>query len=291
MLFGTVLLWALNTTVSKYLLEHGWRPLSYGVIRYLLAIVLFVAFTWSREGSFRIERRDLPLVLLAGATIFGNQVAFVYAVEFTTASTVALMFATTPVFAGLISVALGIERLGRRFWAAALVTFAGVALIAAGNAAGLSTDLKGVLLGLAAALTWAVYSLAVGPLMQRYSPIRISSIVLALGWLPLAAVGSQQVAAQGFSFGALVWAGFAYAVIGPLFLTNILWFTAIDRVGTARATLFSNLQPFFAVVFAILLLSERLHRLEVAGGILIFAGILLERVRVPIGRAPAQPVE
>jgi drug/metabolite transporter (DMT)-like permease len=291
MLLGTVLLWALNTTVSKYLLEHGWRPLSYGVVRYFLAIVLFVAFTWLRERSFRIARADLPLVALAGVTIFGNQVAFVYSVEYTTASTVALMFATTPVFVGVISVALGLERLGRRFWTAALVTFAGVALIAAGNSSGVSTDLKGVLLGLAAAATWAVYSIAVGPLMRRYSPFRISSIVLALGWLPLAAVGSQQVAGQGFSFGALVWIGFAYAVVGPLFLTNILWFTAIDRVGAARASLFSNLQPFLAVIFAVALLSERLHRLEIAGGVLILAGILLERVRVPVGRAPQTPVE
>jgi drug/metabolite transporter (DMT)-like permease len=291
MLLGTVLLWALNTTVSKYLLTHGWEPLSYGVIRYFIAIGLFVAFTWWRERSFRIAPADLPLVALAAATIFVNQVTFVYSVDFTTASTVALMFATTPVFAGLISVALGLERLGRRFWLAALVTFAGVALIAAGNAEGLSTDFKGVLLGLAAAVTWAVYSIAVGPLMRRYSPFRISSVVLVLGWLPLAAVGSPQVSSQGFSFGALVWIGFAYAVVGPLFLTNILWFTAIDRVGVARATLFSNLQPFFAVVFAILLLSERLTRLEVAGGVLILAGILLERLRVPVSRAPVHPVE
>ena len=45
----------------------------------------------------------------------------------------------------------------------------------------------------------------------------------------------------------------------PLFLTNILWFTALDRVGPSRASLFANLQPFFAVLFALVLLSERLN--------------------------------
>ncbi|HET8607242.1 MAG TPA: DMT family transporter [Gaiellaceae bacterium] len=291
MLLGTVLLWALNTTVSKYLLTHRWDPLAYGVIRYAIAILLFWAFTWWRERSFRIARRDLPLVALAGATIFVNQLCFVYSLEYTTASTVALMFGTTPVFVGVIGVAVGLERLGRRFWAAALVTFAGVALIALASGGGVATSRKGALLGLSAAVTWGVYSLAVAPLMRRYSPFRISSIVLLLGWLPLAGVGSSQVASQHFSFGALVWVGFAYAVIGPLFLTNLLWFTAIDRVGAARASLFSNLQPFFAVFFAIVLLSERLHRLEIAGGVLIFAGILLERVRIPTSHAPETPVE
>ena len=76
-----------------------------------------------------------------------------------------------------------------------------------------------------------------------------------------------------------MWLGFGYAVVGPLFLTNILWFTAIDRVGPSRASLFGNLQPFFAVFFALVLLGESLHALEIAGGLLIFAGIAYERMR------------
>ena len=88
--------------------------------------------------------------------------------------------------------------------------------------------------------------------------------MLAIGWVPFF-TSIPQLTTQEFSFGwkAL---GFVYAVIGPLFLTNILWFTAIDRVGPSRASLFSNLQPFFAVVFALLLLSESLQPVEIAGG-------------------------
>ena len=125
--------------------------------------------------------------------------------------------------------------------------------------------------------------------MRRYSPYRISALVLAIGWVPLAALalGSGQLADESFSFGWKVWLGFGYAVVGPLFLTNILWFTAIDRVGPSRAALFGNLQPFFAVFFALVLLGESLHRLEIAGGVLIFVGIAYERVwrRAP-ARAP-----
>ena len=56
MLLGAVLLWALNVTVTKYMLEHGWLPLAYGTIRYFAAIVLFWIFTYRRERSFRIAR-------------------------------------------------------------------------------------------------------------------------------------------------------------------------------------------------------------------------------------------
>ncbi len=132
------------------------------------------------------------------------------------------------------------------------------------------------------AATWAAYSVAIAPLMRRYSPFRISALVLALGCIPLTLASIPQLREQSFAgFGWTMWLAFAYAVIGPLFLTNILWFTAIDRVGPSRASLFANLQPFFSVLFALLLLSEHLNRWEIAGGVAIAAGIALERIRRP----------
>jgi drug/metabolite transporter (DMT)-like permease len=278
MLFGTVLLWALNVTVTKYMFQNGWLPLAYASIRYFAAISLFWIFTWRRERSFRIERADWWLVLLAAGLIFVNQLCFVYGLKFGAASTMALLLATTPVFIGIVTMALRLDHLSRPFWIGAGVTFAGVALVTVGSGGSFSTDGKGDLLGLATALTWGCYSIVVAELMRRYSPFRISAVVLAIGWVPLVLVSIPQLSAQQFAFGWKVWLGFAFAVVGPLFLTNILWFTAIDRVGASRAALFNNFQPFFAVVFALLLLSETLHPLEIVGGILIFAGIALERV-------------
>jgi drug/metabolite transporter (DMT)-like permease len=278
MLLGTVLLWALNVTVSKYVLDHGLRPLSYATTRYLAATVLFWCFTYARERSFRIALAHLPLVGLAALLIFVNQVGFVYAIDETTAATMALILGTTPMFVGMYATLLGLERLQRSFWAASALSFAGVGFVAAGGG-DVSGRAGGYALALFTAATWGGYSLAIAPLMRTYSPFRISALVLALGWVPLAIAGAPQVSHQSFHLGWASWLGLAYAVVGPLFLTNILWFTAIDRVGASRAALFANLQPFFAVVFAIVLLGESLDRWEVAGGVAIFAGIALERVR------------
>lgn len=279
MLLATVLLWALNVTVTKYVFLHGWRPLAYGTLRYLAAILLFWAYVYRRERSFRIARRDLGLVVVAAAMIFLNQLCFVYGLEFAQASTIALLLGAIPVFTGLFALALRVERLRGEFWAGAALTFAGVGLVAAASGGGFSSSLEGDLLGIGLAATWAAYTVAIAPLLRRYSPHRISAVVLALGWIPLAAIGTRQLGQQHFAFGWPVWLGFGYAVVGPLFLTTILWFTAIDRVGPGRAALFNNLEPFFAVFFALVLLGERLHPLEIAGGALIFAGIALERLR------------
>jgi drug/metabolite transporter (DMT)-like permease len=281
MLLGTVLLWALNITVTRYLVTNGWKPLAYSTTRYLAATALFWAFTWSRERSFRVSLRDSRLIAIAAAMIFLNQLAFVYSVKLTNASTVALVLGTTPIFIGILASSVGFERPTRTFWLAAVISFVGVGLVASGASGGFSGDITGDFLAVGAAATWGAYSVAIAPLMRRYSPFRISALVLAIGWVPLAFVGLPQTASQEFSFGWLAWIGFAFAVVGPLFLTNILWFTAIDRVGPSRASLFANLQPFFAVVFALLILSEHLNRWEIAGGFAIAAGIVLERSRRP----------
>ncbi len=278
MLLGAVLLWALNVTVTKYMLEHGWLPLAYAAIRYFAAITIFWIYTWLRERSFRIAREDWRYVGIAAAMIFLNQLCFVYSLEFAHASTVSLLFGTCPMFVGLISIVFLRVHLERSFWIGAALTFAGVALIAAGAGGGLVSGWKGDLLAIALAVTWAAYTIAIAPLMRRYSPYRISAVVLAIGWAPLALVSIPQISRQDFSFSGAVWLGFVYAVIGPLFLTNILWFTAVDRVGAARASIFNNMQPFFGVLFALLILSESIHGLEIAGGLLIFAGIAYERV-------------
>jgi drug/metabolite transporter (DMT)-like permease len=285
MLLGTVLLWALNSTVTRYVLTHGFHPLSYATTRYACATLLFWAFTYRRERSFRIARRDLRYVALAALMIFANQLCFVYSIDKTSAATVTLFLGTTPIFIGVVASVIGLERMGSGFWLATVASIVGVAFVASGTG-GFSGHVFGDALAVSTAITWAMYSVAITPLMRRYSPFRISSLVLAIGWVPIALVGSRQTASQSFHFGVLMWVCFAFAVVGPLFLTNILWFTAISKVGPSRASLFSNMQPAFGVVFAILLLGEGLTAGEVAGGALILSAVVLERSRRPAVEPP-----
>ena len=285
MLLATVVLWALNVTVTKYVLNHGFQPLAYATIRYFAATSLFWVFTYGRERSFSIRLSDGKLVALAGALIFVNQLCFVYGIKLTNASTMGLLLGTTPIFIGILATIFALDLVGRRFWAGAVLSFLGVGLVAAGSG-DFSGQLGGLALVIATPLTWAAYSVAIVPLMRRYSPFKISALVLAVGWVPLAITGARQTLDQDYHFGWATWLGFAYAVVGPLFLTNILWFTAIDRVGPSRAALFANLQPFFAVLFALVLLGEHLNRWEILGGIGIAAGIVLERTQRRPSRRP-----
>jgi drug/metabolite transporter (DMT)-like permease len=284
MLLTTVVLWALNLTVTRYILTHGFQPLAYATVRYGAAATIFLGIALIAERSLRIRRADYLLVLFAALCLWLNQLAFVYALEKTSASTIALILGATPIFAALIGLAFGLERLSRKFWIAAAISFAGVGFVALGSSGGVSGDVRGDVLGIATAATWAGYSVAVAPLMERYSASRISAVVLSLGWVLIALVGFPQTADQDYGLGWKVWVLLAFATIGPLVTTNILWFRSLHRIGASRATLVANLQPFVAAVFALVLLSEQMTLLQVVGGILIAGGILTARRRPP---APA----
>jgi drug/metabolite transporter (DMT)-like permease len=283
MLLATVSLWALNFTVSKYILDQNFHPLSYSAVRYGAAGLVFAGITVSWEGSLRLGRRDLVLAGLCVGVLFMNQLCFVYALDLTTATTTALLFGTLPIWTGLLARGAGVERQSVRFWVAALLSFGGVALVAIGSGGKLSTNLKGDALAVGGAATWAAYSVAIGPLMRRYSPFRLSSAFLLAVTVPLFAVASPQLGRQEWEFGWLVWLGFAFAVLGPLVTTNLLWFTAIDRVGPSRASLFANLQPFLAAIVALIVLSEKITMVQVAGGLALAGGIVL----APRARPPA----
>ena len=279
MLLATILLWALNLSVTKYILSHGLGPLPYATVRYALAAAVFVALTLVAERTLRVEPRHLPLLGVATVMLFLNQLSFVFAVDLTTASTIGLVLGAIPIFAGLLGLALGTEPPTRRFWLAASLSAIGVGLVAAGSGGELGHDLGGIVLGLCTAATWAAYSVAIAPLMGTYSPSRVSAIVLPAAWVGLLLVGLPQTADQEWDLGWEIWALLLFATIGPLVVTNVLWFRSIHRIGANKATLAANLQPFVAAVLAVVLLSEPLSWLQVAGGVLIAVGILAVRRR------------
>ena len=118
-------------------------------------------------------------------------------------------------------------------------------------------------------------------MMQTYSALRVSAVVIPAAWVLLALTGFPQTREQDWDLDWEVWALLVLATLGPLVLTNILWFRSLHRVGPARATLAVNLQPFVAALLAVVLLSEplsappdrrrRAHR----------AGLVVARRRAP----------
>ena len=157
----------------------------------------------------RSRSRDAKLVALAGSLIFLNQIGFVYGLHYVER----LDGGADPRHdADLHRHLRDAVRLrarsaagsGRRRSARSSASASSPRATAASPG-----KIGGDLLALFTAATWAGYSVTIAPLMRRYSPFRISAVVLAIGWVPLAVVGAVQTAHQGFHFGWATWLGFA----------------------------------------------------------------------------------
>src|SRR5207247_9777564 len=108
---------------------------------------------------------------------------------------------------------------------------------------------------------------------------RISAVTALAGAALLAISGSWQLAEQSWNLGALAWGAVIYGALAAVGLGNLLWFKVIRRVGPGRAAVYLNLQPFLGAVFALIVLSESLRPLQLVGGVVVGACIVLARAR------------
>ena len=112
----------------------------------------------------------------------------------------------------------------------------------------------------------AGYSVAIAPLMERYTASRISAVVLSLAWVLIALVGSPRRRTRTTGWAGRCGCCSSSRRSGLSWLTNVLWFRSLHKIGASRATLVANLQPFVAAVFALVLLSEQMTLLQVSVG-------------------------
>jgi len=273
MLVVANVLWALNYAITKSAYD-AWQPLAFSATRFAVAGLLFSLLVLWREGSLHVRRADIRLVLAAAFVgILLNQLTFAYAVDNTTAGNVALILASAPAFAALFAMVAGHEHVTRRQRqpVAALVVEGGAGVKGAGY--------LGNLLAVGAAVTWAAYSVMLRPLFARYSAARISALMISIGAAMELPFALPQLISQDWgSIQAVHISAWVYSALGPLLLTNLLYFRSLRRIGASRATLYMYLQPFLAVVFAALLISEQVTALQVAGGIVIVVGVSLGRL-------------
>jgi drug/metabolite transporter (DMT)-like permease len=271
-------LWSLNYATTKYAFER-WNPLAFSGLRFALAGLGMAAIVGIHERGLGVARADVPRVVLAGATgIFLNQLTFNYALDYTAAANVALILGAAPAFTAAMAVALGHERVRPVHWLALGVSLSGVALVVQGGAGVEGFSFKGDILAIGAALTWAAYSVMMRPLFGRYSAMRLSTLMIIVGAVLMAPISIHQLSQQDFgSLGGLRWGSLAYSTVFPLVVTNVLYFTALPRVGAARATLFMYLQPFLGALFAAILLGEEIGAVQIAGGAVIVGGVALGR--------------
>ena len=282
LLLAAVSIWALNYSVVKVGLTEV-DPLAFPVVRFGVGGLILLGVLHAAEGSIRIRRADATLVLIAAVLgITASQISFVFALTNTSASDTALLAATAPILTTLLATAAGLERMDHRHWVAAVVGLGGAIMIVVGgaSAAHLGQSLLGDGLAFGNVLGSSASALPILPLLRRYTPLRILTWQMLIGTAMLIPFALPSLLSQDYAaIGAIGWACLGFAVLLSGIVTNLLYFTAIGRIGASRAAMYQYVQSFLAVIFAVALLSEPVSLLQLLGGGVVVGSVAFSRQR------------
>jgi drug/metabolite transporter (DMT)-like permease len=275
--------WGINFSAVKFALTD-FHPLGFTVIRFALASLFLFAVMGVSHESFSIDRRDsFAIVKLGFLGITLYNIFFMYGLRYTTAANSALLISLSPLFAALTQAFLGKERLTAPIGAGLVLASFGVLLIIRSHDVDLSFSLSrmtGDFLTLCATLTWTLYTIMAKPLLEKYSALKITAHSMFAGSLLLLPASIPGLCNQSWSaISMLSWFALAFAAFIAAGIAYVFWYNGVKALGVTRTMVYHYIMPFAAVLFAAVVLGEKITRFQIVGGASILLGVYLVQLR------------
>ncbi len=240
-----------------------------------------------------IPARDWLLVALFGVIgHFIYQICFLIGLDRTTVANSSLILGCSPVVVALLSAALGHERVGVLHWVGALLSVAGIYVVVGRGAHLGGATLGGDALTIGGLLCWGAYTVGVRGLLDRHSPLEVTGYSMAIGTIPFLFLGLRDLRSLDWAaVHTAAWAALVFSAVFALFVAYLIWYVAVQRIGNIRTAMYSNLTPIAALVVAVGWLGEHLAGSQIAGALLILAGMALTRLVGAVGVRNVAPAE
>jgi DME family drug/metabolite transporter len=264
----TSVLWGTTGTAATF--APGAGPLAIGAAALGVGGLLQAAIALpALRAAWPVLRSRIPLVLLGAASVAIYPLAFYSSMHLAGVAVGSVVsLASAPLASGILERVVDGRALSR-WWmlAAALGVIGSVMLCVAkldGEAAAAPATVAGILLGLVAGATYAVYSWVAHRLMNDgVSRAASMGAVFGAGGLLLLPVvvltGAPLLeSAQSFSVAA-------YMALVPMFLGYLLFGIGLARVTASTATTITITEPAVATLLAVVIVGERLPGLGWAG--------------------------
>jgi drug/metabolite transporter (DMT)-like permease len=269
-------IWGGMYVVSKVVLEVI-PPFSLLAIRLILGAGTLGAIILFRSGS-RLTSRQMRDSFLVGIVGYGISLGFQFVgTKLSTASNGALVTSATPAFVLLFAPFLLGEKTTTRGILALAVSMLGVIAVIDPRTTDFSSTLfMGNLSLLAAALTWALYSVLVRKVAQSADLLASSAVMLAGGIPSSILFGWFEVNQQGIGEVTTgIMGGILFLGIISTALAMFLWNYAFAKLPASAASLTFFAQPVVGTLLGWFFLGEKITPLFLLGGLLIGIGLVI----------------
>ncbi len=272
-----VMIWGETFVSTKMLLNAGLMPADIFFYRFLLAYVLtwFVSYKRLFCRNITDELTTFVLGVLGGSLYFLTEnMALVYS----TASNVAILLSSCPLLTALLlSIFYKSERLSKKQIFGSLLAFLGMVMVVLNGQLILHLNPRGDALAIGAAVCWAFYSLLIKRVMHKYSSWFISRKVFFYGLLtilPYYALVSPLNTDVSILTRPVVYGNLLYLGSVASMFCYIMWNWTLSKLGAVKATNYLYLQSLFTMVFASLILHERITWMAIAGAAILILGMI-----------------
>ena len=273
------LIWAGNFMAGKLALQ-AIGPLTLTAVRAVLAsgvLVWYVRFsyqTWPVVGLADLR----VFVVLALTGLVTNTTLWYYGLSRTLAVNAAILGASGPIFVAILSALWLRERLWAVNVAGILLSSLGVVLTVTRGSLRTLLDLDlypGDFFVLGGQVVWAVYSVYARQVARQFPPTVITTgsyIVSAVFLVPLALLERPWTALPAITATTVLAVLYAAFVVT---LSHVWFYWGIRVVSAPIASLTVNLLPFEVIGLSWLFLDEPLAWVQVAGALIVIAGVAL----------------
>jgi drug/metabolite transporter (DMT)-like permease len=272
-------IWGANFSAIKLALRD-FPEVSFNAMRLVLAAAVFLVAILRLGRQPTLTRRDWATLVglaLVGTVLY--QLFFLAGIARTSVANSALMFGCTPVVVAIMSSIAGHERLTIPRWAGAALSLAGIYALVGHRAELSAATFIGDLLVFCGMLCWSLYSVAAQPLLKRHSPLVVTGWAMVIGAVLYGVVAIPALIQTDWArISALSWALMSASSLLALALSYMIWYTAVQRMGSARTSIYSNLTPIVAMIVAAVWLGERISGQQLVGAGLILSGIAVTKL-------------
>lgn len=250
---------------------EAFRP---GLVTWLR--VLFGAgLLWLLPGvRTRIDRGDLvPLLILAVTWVAIPFTLFPLAQGSVNSAIAGMLNGAAPIFTVVVATILFRRAPGSRQLLGIPIGFLGVAAIALSAAGEGRSQMVGVVMILIATVCYGIAFNVATPLQQKYGSLPVMARILAIGAVLTAPFGLGSIPGSRFAWFALL----AVAAVGVLGtgIAFVLMGRLVGRVGATRASIVGYLIPVVALLLGVVLRSDEVEPIAIAGVALVVVGAYL----------------
>jgi len=273
-------LWGISGTCGQFLFQQRnisveWlmsvRMLCAGVILLMVASLRRESDVWNIWQNKSHARQILMFGILGMLTV---QYTYFAAIKYSNAATATILQFSAPV---LIAIYLAIrysQKLSKLGYLAILLALIGTfMLVTHGDIRSLSISPMAFVLGIASAVSLAIYTLMPAQLLKKYSAITVIGWGLFIGGLAISFFKAPWQA-DGI-WDLYTYANSTFVVLFGTLIPFYLYIKAVQLIGGQKASLLTSAEPLSATLIAVIWLGVSFHMMDWLGALFIIATVFL----------------